>query len=250
MPEALHAAEAGFDVIQTEKFNPQQVAELSQALSAVAGRRPLIAAAGGITAENAGTYASAGADIIVTSAPYLGRPCDVRVSLTPASPTVLLDLTTGEFNATEYAGAARWQALDDEVRVLKPRELVIAEAEGGGTPEEIARLGVPLTRVEPWQFDPDGARRTLVAQLKTRGLEGFGLEGHDAAVAAAGALVAYLRDSQKAELTHVGSVSFREQAGHLLIDPVTLKHLEILEGADGGRQGALLDELDQDAAEG
>ena len=40
----------------------------------------------------------------------------------------MLDLTTGEFNATEYAGAARWQALDDEVRVLKPRELVIAEA--------------------------------------------------------------------------------------------------------------------------
>ena len=157
----------------------------------------------------------------------------------------ILDLTTGEFSATEYAGPARWQAFDDEVRVLRPRELVVAEAAGGGVPDQVAHLGVPLTRVEPWQFDRDRAQRTLVTQLKTRGLEGFGLDGRDAAIAAAGALVAYLRDSQKAELTHVGSVTFREQAGHLLIDPVTLKHLEILEGADGGRTGSLLEQLDQ-----
>ena len=71
-----------------------------------------------------------------------------------------------------------------------------------------AARGLPLTRVEPWQFDRDGARRALVEQFKTRGLEGFGLDGHDAAIAAAGALVAYLRDSQKADLAHVRSISF------------------------------------------
>ena len=140
---------------------------------------------------------------------------------------------------------AGWQALEDELRVLRPRELVVAEGADLGGVAEASRAGLPLTRVEPWQFDRDGARRALLEQFKTRGLEGFGLDGHDAAIAAAGALVAYLRDSQKADLAHVRSISFRQQAAHLLIDPVTLKHLEILEGSEGGRIGSLLDELDQ-----
>jgi molybdenum transport protein len=46
--------------------------------------RPLIAAAGGVNAANAAAYAQAGADVIVTSAPYLARPCDVQVNLTMA----------------------------------------------------------------------------------------------------------------------------------------------------------------------
>ena len=157
----------------------------------------------------------------------------------------LIDLTTGEFSTTEYSGAGRWQALEDELRVLRPRELVVAEGADLAALPEAARIGVPLTRVEPWQFDRDGARRALVEQFRTRGLEGFGLDGHEPAIAAAGALVAYLRNSQKADLAHVRSISFRQQAGHLLIDPVTLKHLEILEGSDGGRIGSLLDEIDQ-----
>ncbi len=157
----------------------------------------------------------------------------------------LIDLTTGEFSTTEYPGAGRWQALEDEVRVLRPRELVVAEGADLAALPEPARIGVPLTRVEPWLFDRDGARRALVEQFRTRGLEGFGLDGHDAAIAAAGALVAYLRNSQKADLAHVRSIGFRQQAGHLLVDPVTLKHLEILEGSDGGRIGSLLDEIDQ-----
>jgi DNA mismatch repair protein MutS len=157
----------------------------------------------------------------------------------------LIDLTTGEFSTTEYAGPARWQALDDELRVLAPRELLVAESASLEAIAEATRARVTTTRIEPWQFDCDAARRTLVEQFRTRGLEGFGLEGHDAAIAAAGALVAYLRDGQKVDLAHVRTIGFRQQAGHLLIDPVTLKHLEILEGSEGGRQGSLLSELDQ-----
>ena len=76
----------------------------------------------------------------------------------------------------------------------------------------------------------EAARRVLTEQMHTRGLEGFGLESHPAATQAAGALVSYLRDTQKADLAHVTSVHLREQADHLLVDPVTLKHLEIVEG--------------------
>ncbi len=76
--EALTWAAAGADIIQTEKFKLEAVAALCQAL---AGQkpRPRIAAAGGITADNAALYAAAGADILVTSAPYWGKPADVSV---------------------------------------------------------------------------------------------------------------------------------------------------------------------------
>jgi DNA mismatch repair protein MutS len=157
----------------------------------------------------------------------------------------LIDLTTGEFSTTEYAGAGRWQALDDDLRVLAPREVLLAGPTDLAVVADATRARLTVTHVEPWHFDRDAARRTLVEQFRTRGLEGFGLEGHDAAIAAAGALVAYLRDGQKADLAHVRTIAFRQQAGHLLIDPVTLKHLEVLEGSDGGRRGSLLDELDQ-----
>ncbi len=156
----------------------------------------------------------------------------------------LLDLTTGEFTTAEYGGAERWQALDDELRVLHPRELVVADGFDPAVLSDVGRAGLPITRVEPWLFDPEAARRALVEQLRTRGLEGYGLEGHDAAIAASGALVAYLRDTQKVDLAHIRAITLRQQAGHLLVDPVTLKHLEIVEGSDGGRAGSLLAELD------
>ena len=104
---------------------------------------------------------------------------------------------------------------------------------------------LPMTPVDAWAFDRESARRTLLDQLRAGGLEGFGLERHPAAVAAAGALVHYLRATQKVDLAHVRAIAYRQRADALLIDPTTLKHLEILEGSEGGRDGSLLDELDR-----
>ncbi len=81
---ALAAADAGFDVVQTEKFSPEQIASFCARLSGSA-RRPVVAAAGGINAENAAAYAAAGADVLVTSAPYLARPRDVQVRIAAAA---------------------------------------------------------------------------------------------------------------------------------------------------------------------
>jgi DNA mismatch repair protein MutS len=155
----------------------------------------------------------------------------------------LLDLSTGEFSAAEYAGAEGLQALADEIAVLKPREIVMpADAE---RPAVIVSSGVPVTPVDAWTFDPESARRTLLDQLRAGGLEGFGLDRRLAAVSAAGALVHYLRTTQKVDLAHVRAIGYRQRADALLIDPITLKHLEILEGADGNRDGSLLNELDR-----
>jgi molybdenum transport protein len=77
---ALLAAEAGFDVIQAEKFSPPAIATLVGRLAGPRGR-PVIAAAGGVHAENAAAFAQAGADVLVTSSPYLARPRDVQVRI-------------------------------------------------------------------------------------------------------------------------------------------------------------------------
>jgi molybdenum transport protein len=86
--EAVEAAVTGFDVIQAEKFAPAEIASLVARMKAMASvwTRPVVAAAGGIRAENVAAYAQAGADIVVTSSPYLARPRDVQVRIAP-SPT-------------------------------------------------------------------------------------------------------------------------------------------------------------------
>src|SRR5205823_2756739 len=109
----------------------------------------------------------------------------------------------------------------------------------------VTAAGSHITPIEEWAFDGDAARRSLLDQLRAGGLEGFGLDRRPAAVSAAGALVHYLRTTQKIELAHIRAVTYRERADALLIDPTTLEHLEIIEGSEGGREGSLLDELDR-----
>ena len=158
----------------------------------------------------------------------------------------LLDLSTGEFTAAEYNGPAGLQALADELAVLQPRELVIPDdlALDRQLPA-VAAAGIPTTRVEAWTFEAERARAALVEQLRTPSLEGYGLEGRPLAVRAAGALVRYLRTGQKADLAHVREIAFRQAADALVVDAVTLRHLEVVEAAGGGRAGSLLDEIDR-----
>jgi DNA mismatch repair protein MutS len=174
------------------------------------------------------------------------------MAVSPAGNTIgvaLLDLSTGEFTAAEYSGADGMQALADEIAVLRPREIVVPEASNGSGPSAlptaVTASQLPLTPIDGWTFDFEAARRTLLDQLRAGGLEGFGLDTHPAAVAAAGALVHHLRGTQKVDLAHVRSIAYRQRADSLLVDPTTLKHLEIVEGSEGGRAGSLLDELDR-----
>jgi DNA mismatch repair protein MutS len=160
----------------------------------------------------------------------------------------LLDLSTGEFSAAEYVGDDGRQALADELAVLKPREIITPADDSAGLDGQlsfVAASTLRVTPIEPWPFELETARRTLLEQLRAGALEGFGLDGHTAAVAAAGALVHHLRTTQKVDLAHVRSIAYRQRADALLVDPTTLRHLEILEGSDGGRDGSLLEVLDR-----
>jgi DNA mismatch repair protein MutS len=166
----------------------------------------------------------------------------------------LVDVSTGEFTTAEYRGADGLQALSDEIAILRPREIVIpldGKAEEQDPPSivtrlpEIGRLALPVTTIDGWAFEAEASRRALLDQLRVHGLEGLGLDGHVAAVQAAGGLVGYLRDTQKVDLAHVRSISYRAAADCLVIDPITLKHLEVVTGSEGGPQGSLLQEIDR-----
>ena len=158
----------------------------------------------------------------------------------------LLDISTGEFTAAEYRGEDGLQALADEIVVLRPREIVVPnEGAIAAQVPEIARLQLPVTQADAWSFEPESARRTLLDQLQTQGLEGFGLEGKVAAVRAAGGLLRHLLDTQKASLEHVRAIGYKTFADCLIIDPITLKHLEVVSGSGGGLEGSLLAEIDR-----
>jgi DNA mismatch repair protein MutS len=157
-----------------------------------------------------------------------------------------LDVSTGEFSTAEFADPGAAAALTAELTVLRPRELLAAD------PARVSAALPPgheirLTAVDGWTFDPARARETLCQQFGTASLSGFGLERLPAAVAAAGAIVAYLQQTQRSEIAHVRAIALRAPADALLIDPVTLRHLNVVEGVEGGRAGSLLESLDRTA---
>ena len=188
----------------------------------------------------------------LTDASYLDarEPAFLMALFPAAAPesfgAALLDVSTGEFTAAEYAGKDGRDALVDELAVLRPRELLAPVGfDGVASLTTAARLDARVTTAEPWTFDYESARRTLLDQLRAQSLQGFGLESHPAAISAAGALVQYLKDTQKADLAHVRDISFRTGVDCLVIDPTTLRNLEIVESSDGSRTGSLLHEIDR-----
>ena len=168
------------------------------------------------------------------------------VSTTGSYGVALLDVSTGEFTTTEYAGSDGHQALADELVVLRPREILVPV--GSDAVVEMVnqlRLDTRVTTADGWTFEFEAARAALLAQTRAQTLRGFGLEDHRAATSAAGALIQYLRETQKADLAHVRDVSYRTGADSMVVDPTTLRNLEVIEAADGGKNGSLLHEIDR-----
>ena len=155
-----------------------------------------------------------------------------------------LDVSTGEFAVAEFQGPGATEALAAEIAVLRPKELLTID--GLDLSGVVSPLVSPrMTPVEAWTFEPVRAREMLCDQFRTASLTGYGLDDRPAATAAAGAIVSYLRETQRTSLVHVRDLSLRVAADALTIDPVTLRHLNVVEGVDGGRAGSLLDTIDR-----
>jgi len=131
-----------------------------------------------------------------------------------------LDLAGGRFTVLEGTGA---DALASEVERLKPAELLLSEDQ-----EAAASGSGAVTRLRPpWHFDLDSATRLLATQLGTRDLAGFGCSDRPLAVRAAGALLQYVRDTQKSALPHIRGLTVETRADALILDPATRRNLEL-----------------------
>ena len=143
----------------------------------------------------------------------------------------LLDLSTGDFRATEFTGPSGLALAIDELVKFQPSEVLLSSSLAPLDPQleaEIERAGAK-TRLDEWVFSSDYALALLERQLGATSLDGFGLQGHSAAAIAAGAIVHYARSTQQIELDHINSVRFYERAGNLQLDAVTVRNLELLE---------------------
>ena len=182
-----------------------------------------------------------------------------------------LDLSTGEFRATEFVGEGALRRVQEELEQLRPKELLYASAaplferepadlksSSAEALPSFARLGPssPLrggsqarlaahassklaeTPLDDWIFAPDHAIPLLENHFGVLSLEGFGLAGRPAAASAAGAILHYVRSTQRGSLDHVDRIGWYERQNCLVLDAVTVRNLELIEplfaGADAG----------------
>jgi DNA mismatch repair protein MutS len=144
----------------------------------------------------------------------------------------LLDVSTGEFRTAEFVGAAaRQQAVDEIVKAGSSEVLVAASAQ---LPAQLERIAA-RTRVEDWVWTREFAVQLVERQLNVRSLDGFGLTGHAAAAIASGAVLHYVRTTQKNEALHIDSLRFEEHSTALELDQVTVRNLELVEPLFAGQ---------------
>jgi DNA mismatch repair protein MutS len=148
----------------------------------------------------------------------------------------LLDLSTGEFRATEFSGVGAWASLVDEMGRVRPVELLYGSGLLGGVNlagEEENHSGLDgirtKTAVEEWVFTAEYALPLLRNHFKLHSLDGMGLGGHEAAGVAAGALLHYIQKTKQGAVEHVDGVRYYERSNCLELDAVSVRNLELVE---------------------
>lgn len=204
---------------------------------------------------------------------YLAAVCGTASTYSAA----FLELSTGEFRATEATGAEAWARIRADIESYAPRELLFPASltllvkDAFGEPAHTAPLPtgdeteqpspaarilppqhfaggqqITLTPLDDWLWQEEAAATLLSRQFGARELAGYGLAGKHQAIRAAGACLSYARDTQRAAAEHVADISYFEAQDYLVLDAVTLRNLELVEGqSGGGRARSLLGVIDK-----
>ena len=149
-----------------------------------------------------------------------------------------VDVSTGEFRATELPA----NEIPAAIEGLNAREVLLPAG------REVAAR-VLRTELEGWVFSHDYAERILCEHFRLLSLDGCGLGGKPLAIGAAGAILHYLRDTQKSALNHVEPPLFYDRAGDMVLDVATVRNLELVEPLFQGesRDATLLAVIDRTA---
>jgi len=186
---------------------------------------------------------------------YLAAVC----GMADAAAAGFLDLSTGEFVVTEFTGERAWEQLLEQMEAFAPREVLYPKAlepllnayrprettsseEGADRERPIVSTVLDRatrTPLEDWVFDFAYAHALVCEHFGVSTLEGFDLVGHDLAVQAAGAVLHYVRETQRAQAAHITGLSFFRPADFMILDPTTVRNLELVEALDGSREHTL-----------
>ena len=153
-----------------------------------------------------------------------------------------LELSSGRFTVQEFKGT---EALHAELERLQAAELLISE----DSPQlQTLEDYTGLHKLPPWHYDTATATRLLTGQFGTHDLEGFGVQDMPVAVAAAGALLQYVKDTQRSALPHIKGIQIERHEDSVILDAATRRNLELDKAQSGQREHSLLGILDHCAS--
>ena len=158
------------------------------------------------------------------------------------------DVTTGEFQTTEFRSVQAAAKILDETARFSPAEL-ICNSEFLSTPlaKEIEeRFRLYLNDIDSRMYEYNTAKDTLLAHFKLKTLESFGLQKKLLAVSASGALMWYLNETQKNDLSHISALKYYTTGDFMLLDVSSRRNLELTETMrEKNKKGSLLSVLDK-----
>ncbi len=152
------------------------------------------------------------------------------------------DVTTGEFFVTEFPR----EKMREQVLSLYPAEILVAETQLLYATKNLNMDDVFFTAREDWIFSRDYGYEILTEHFKTASLKGFGCEDLDVGIAAAGAIIHYLKENQKNQLGHITQLKRRYDSDYLTLDPTTQRNLELVQSlTQRDQRGTLISVLDR-----
>jgi len=155
-----------------------------------------------------------------------------------------VDISTGQFEATQFEGENVGLLVLEELARLTPREVIMPESwveRGGSMPE-----GTHLTSVQDWTAEYDGAQQLLKDHFRVHTLDGYGLVNLPHAVRAAGAIVQYLRVTQKNSLAQLSGIRSYSTQQFMVLDQFTRRNLELMQTIRSGKtRGSVLGIIDR-----
>jgi DNA mismatch repair protein MutS len=186
-----------------------------------------------------------------------------------------LDISTGEFRATQASGPDAWPRIVADIESYSPRELLFPASLGplvragfvntphtgplpltapAATADEVRPdivtpdqyAGATLTPQDDWLWQSEDSAALLIAQFGARSLDGYGLTGKSEAIRAAGSCLRYAQQTQRAGAAHISDIVYFEPQDHLVLDHITVRNLELVEAlGSAGVTRSLLDVIDE-----
>ncbi|MCX7736285.1 MAG: DNA mismatch repair protein MutS [Candidatus Kapabacteria bacterium] len=154
------------------------------------------------------------------------------------------DISTGEYSVSEFP----LSKLIDVIESIHPAEIIISKAQKNEINSYLEKLSynIAVTKFEPWIFDYEFAKEALLGHFKTNTLKGFGIEYLTTGIAAAGAILYYIKETQNGKLDQLTKISLYNPSDYMLLDYATRKNLEITYSLyDDNKQGTLISILDK-----